>query len=331
MTKKVEFENNLAFYNSHGMIFLERENYIMVKKIKTEENNKHNNEKKSLNKYIIIGIIIIVILLVGVLSVFLWQKLKSLRSSYADDVKIYELTGESNNFYYADGLFINSDIQNILVNGNVKIKNDELTTNDIVDVEFRIDDEVIKKQSSFFRGMNKEYVGYNELFKKLDYSDSNFSLKITYMLNNKRETEELQLEKVRLLDKKDIPKDLDSISEDESPKNTTYYDESTKKALALEDKGFTWNGCCYLERTFDNGDTLTVRADGLKLYYVNKEHGYGVTSSVLGKSFSYYDDNYHFKYYTDTNEIKCDDKKKCPSDGYELIKDYLEFFNHLWD
>lgn len=290
-----------------------------------------NKDNKKLFKFIIILVVIIAILLVGVLSVFWGKKIKSLKSSYADDVKIYELSGESNSFNYNNGLFINSSVQNILVNGSVNIKNDKLTMNDIMDVEFKIDDEVIKRQSSFFTGMDKEYVGYNELFKKLDYSNSNFSLKITYMLDNKRVTEDLNLTKERLLDKRDIPKDLDSISSDDSPKNTTYYDESTKKALALEDKGFTWNGCCFLERTFDNGDTVTVRADGSVLYYLNKEHGYGVTSSVLGRSLKYYDDNYMFSYYTDTNEIKCDDKKKCPSDGYEMIKDYLEFYNHLWD
>lgn len=47
MIKKVKFENNLAFYSSQDMISLERKNYIMVKKIKAQENNEHNNEKKS--------------------------------------------------------------------------------------------------------------------------------------------------------------------------------------------------------------------------------------------------------------------------------------------
>ncbi len=291
--------------------------------------NKSKSKKNI--KYVTTIVAIIIILILVIINIFSFKEIKNLKSNYVDDTKIYELTGESTNFYYADGLFINSEIQNILVNGNVSIKNDKLTINDIVDVEFKIDNDIIKKQNSIFTGIDSEYVGYNELFKKLDYFNSNFSLKITYIVNNKRETEDLQLEKTRLLNKKDIPNDLDSISKDDGSKNTTYYDERTKKALALENKGFTWNGCCFLERTFDNGDTVTLRADGSVLYYVNKQHNYGVTSDIFGKSHTYYDDNHLFTYYTDTNEIKCDEKNKCPSDGYELIKDYLVFFEHLWD
>ena len=218
--------------------------------------NKSKSKKNF--KYVTTIVAIIIILILVIINIFSFKKIKNLKSNYVDETKI-------------DGLFINSEIQNILVNGNVSIKNDKLTINDIVDVEFKIDNDVIKKQNSIFTGIDSEYVGYNELFKKLDYSNSNFSLKITYIVNNKRETEDLQLEKTRLLNKKDIPNDLNSISKDDDSKNTTYYDERTKKALALENKGFTWNGCCFLERTFDNGDTVTLRADGSVLYYVNKQ------------------------------------------------------------
>lgn len=296
--------------------------------------DKSNLEKNKTKSFLKIGIgLLILLVITGLISlcIFLFKTLKNAQNTFANDVKVYKLSSKSANFSYNDGLFINSEIQNVLAHGNVTITSDKFTENDILDVEFKIDGEKILGSSSFFTGLNTEFVGYNELFKKLDYSNSTFSLSITYMLDNKRTTEDLVLEKERLLDKKDIPKDLKNITSNDDNSGKKYFDEQVNKTLSLENKGFQWNGCCLLERTFDNGDTLTIRADGTKARYVNKEHAYSVTSVFWGKEHTYQDDNYSFSYYTPTNEITCTDKDKCPSDGYELIKDYLELYNHLWD
>ena len=51
---------------------------------------------------------------------------------------------------------------------------------------------------------------------------------------------------------------------------------------------------------------------------------------MINNIHSYSDGEVSFTYNANTNDITCQ-SKKCPSDAYEDIKDYLELYNSLWD
>ena len=280
--------------------------------------------QKNLNTKIILALIIVgLIITVVILGIKLNQK---------DEVKVYELKGESENFSYTDGLFINSSIQNIFSYGTFRIKNTNIKDEDIVAIEFKVDDDFLSGQNSVPQGTLVESTKYKELFKKEDYTDSKFTITVTYSLDDKTNTETIDLEKERLLDKNNIPEDEASIVEDSSSANDgkKLYEEQALKAQTLLDKGFTYNGRYQLERTLDDGSRISLRTDGTNFTYYNKEHNYRVESFIMHNIHTYTDDEISFSYNANTKEITCH-SKKCPNDAYEDIKDYLEIYNSLWN
>ena len=83
-------------------------------------------QKNLITKIILALIIVGLIITVVILGIKLNRK---------DEVKVYELKGESENFSYTDGLFINSSIQNIFSYGTFHIKNTDIKDEDIVAIE----------------------------------------------------------------------------------------------------------------------------------------------------------------------------------------------------
>lgn len=110
-------------------------------------------------------------------------------------IRVYILNGDSDTFTYTNGIFAESSQKFILKSGTFDIKNDKVKENDIINVEFRIDDELIKGQSSFFTGINIEDYSYDELFTKKCYKNSKFVITITYKLDAKEYTEEMVINK----------------------------------------------------------------------------------------------------------------------------------------
>lgn len=273
--------------------------------------------------------IILALLLIGLIITVVILGIKLNRK---DEVKVYELKGESENFSYTDGLFINSSIQNIFSYGTFHIKNTDIKDEDIVAIEFKIDDDFLSGQNSVPTGTLIESTKYKELFKKEDYTDSKFTITVTYFLDDKTNTETIDLEKERLLDKNNIPEDEASIVEDNSSANDgkKLYEEQALKAQTLLDKGFTYNGRYQLERTLDDGSRISLRTDGTNFTYYNKDHNYRVESFIMHNIHTYTDDEISFSYNANTKEITCH-SKKCPNDAYEDIKDYLEIYNSLWN
>ena len=62
-------------------------------------------------------------------------------------------------------------------------------------MDFKIDDDVIKEQNSFFTGIDVEDYSYDELFTQKGYKNSKFSIDITYKLDDKEYTEEMVINK----------------------------------------------------------------------------------------------------------------------------------------
>lgn len=110
-------------------------------------------------------------------------------------IRVYVLNGDSDTFTYTNGIFAESSRKFILKSGTFDIKNDKVKENDIINVEFRIDDELIKGQSSFFTGINIEDYSYDELFTKKGYKNSKFTVDITYKLDSEEKKETMLINK----------------------------------------------------------------------------------------------------------------------------------------
>ena len=110
-------------------------------------------------------------------------------------IRVYILNGESDSFTYTNGVFVESRQKFILKIGTFDIKNESINEDDIVNVEFKIDDELIKGQNSFFTGINVEDYSFDDLFTKKGYKNSKFSVDITYKLDDKEYTETMLINK----------------------------------------------------------------------------------------------------------------------------------------
>ena len=110
-------------------------------------------------------------------------------------IRVYILNGESDSFTYTNGVFVESRQKFILKIGTFDIKNESINEDDIVNVEFKIDDELIKGQNSFFTGINVEDYRFDDLFTKKGYKNSKFSVDITYKLDDKEYTETMLINK----------------------------------------------------------------------------------------------------------------------------------------
>lgn len=110
-------------------------------------------------------------------------------------IRVYILNGESDSFTYTNGVFVESRQKFILKIGTFDIKNESINEDDIVNVEFKIDDELIKGQNSFFTGINVEDYSFDDLFTKKGYKTSKFSVDITYKLDDKEYTETMLINK----------------------------------------------------------------------------------------------------------------------------------------
>lgn len=110
-------------------------------------------------------------------------------------IRVYILNGESDSFTYTNGAFVESRQKFILKSGAFDIKNESINEDDIVNVEFKIDDALIKGQNSFFTDINVEDYSFDDLFTKKGYKNSKFSVDITYKLDDKEYTETMLINK----------------------------------------------------------------------------------------------------------------------------------------
>ncbi len=147
-------------------------------------------------KRIILFTSIVFVALLGVLSLFVF----SIKSQ--NKVNIYKISGESENFYYANAMFISSDIKNIYVYGDVISKNHKIDIKDISMFTFKSGDRLIIASSSLPKQISVENYGYDELFPK-DVVDNldNWVLEITYKNNSETKTETIKLKNQYIMDK----------------------------------------------------------------------------------------------------------------------------------
>lgn len=152
-------------------------------------------EPKRNERVLIVGILLFV-LIVGFLLIVLYS------TKNKNQVKIYSINGESENFYYNNALFISSNVKNIFVYGELEYKTRDIN---ITNVALMSGERLIISSDSLPKGISIENYGYDELFpeevvKNLD----NWYLEITYSNSKETKTEKLELNNNYLMKKQEV-------------------------------------------------------------------------------------------------------------------------------
>lgn len=152
-------------------------------------------EPKRNERVLIVGILLFV-LIVGFLLIVLYS------TKNKNQVKIYSISGESENFYYNNALFISSNIKNIFVYGELENKTRDIN---ITNVALISGERLIIRSDSLPKGMSIENYGYDELFSKEVVKNlDNWYLEITYSNSKETKTEKLELNNNYLMKKQEV-------------------------------------------------------------------------------------------------------------------------------
>lgn len=152
-------------------------------------------EQKRNERVLIVGILLFV-LIVGFLLIVLYS------TKNKNQVKIYSISGESENFYYNNALFISSNIKNIFVYGELENKTRDIN---ITNVALMSGERLIIRSDSLPKGMSIENYGYDELFSKEVVKNlDNWYLEITYSNSKETKTEKLELNNNYLMKKQEV-------------------------------------------------------------------------------------------------------------------------------
>ena len=152
-------------------------------------------EPKRNERVLIVGILLFV-LIVGFLLIVLYS------TKNKNQVKIYSISGESENFYYNNALFISSNIKNIFVYGELEYKTRDIN---ITNVALMSGERLIIRSDSLPKGMSIENYGYDELFpKEVVKNLDNWYLEITYSNSKETKTETLVLNNNYLMKKQEV-------------------------------------------------------------------------------------------------------------------------------
>lgn len=152
-------------------------------------------EPKRNERVLIVGILLFVLIVWFLLIVLYSTKNKN-------QVKIYSISGESENFYYNNALFISSNIKNIFVYGELENKTRDIN---ITNVALMSGERLIIRSDSLPKGMSIENYGYDELFpKEVVKNLDNWYLEITYSNSKETKTEKLELNNNYLMKKQEV-------------------------------------------------------------------------------------------------------------------------------
>ena len=152
-------------------------------------------EPKRNERVLIVGILLFV-LIVGFLLIVLYS------TKNKNQVMIYSISGESENFYYNNALFISSNIKNIFVYGELENKTRDIN---ITNVALMSGERLIIRSDSLPKGMSIENYGYDELFSKEVVKNlDNWYLEITYSNSKETKTEKLELNNNYLMKKQEV-------------------------------------------------------------------------------------------------------------------------------
>lgn len=290
-------------------------------------------EKKKSKKKIITLTIVSILLITFILSTIIY-----FFGNYGKTA-VYQLYGESKNFHYTDGLFIKSNTKNVLVSGELIIKNSEkLKEEDIISVILKNEDQVIVGGTT---NISIEDNGYNEIFskEKIDNID-NWYLEVTFEDESGTTIEKIKINnKIIIKNTNYLPKSMEAISEEKIDNKDTIEKEVIKENEQLKKKllseGYIQVSSNILKKEMKN---MTIKVDTNSGFVrVNSNNSYESDGFDIKYNSEKYPENhiYYAKkqnenteevlYDVENNKVTCL-TKKCSN---ELKKECEEFYKFI--
>lgn len=318
-------------------------------------------EKKKSKKKIITLTIVSLLLITFILSTIIY-----FFNSY-NKIAVYELSGESQNFRYYDGILTKSNMYNILNFGMVESKNEEISLDDITGYELKCGNLRIFSRISDTRGMVmneinipiKERNGYNDYFSeyKLNNLDK-WNLTIHYNYKGDTLTETISIKnnvimknnefvtiKEKSIDKEKTEKEEaaeDKKIGEELESDRKYYTELLKEEDFIPTKDNKYK----LKKELNDNEYLIFNTDTFILEYhkvKNEDNLTVIKIPVRSPEDPVYSEKrrcatitglkkgieYSYYYYVNTGGYGWYEGGELPTEDKDLEKDVQEFNKHL--
>ncbi len=302
---------------------------------------------------------LVLISIISALFIFIFLTLGLYFINNYNKIEVYTISGENENFYYGEALFIKSNIDNIYVYGKLDIKNESITK--ITYVEVLDDKNHILRDNNLFSSYLLEPYGYNEHFTNQSIKNiENWHLEVTYEIDGEFKIDNIKLNiKSVMKNTKFITKRMTPISDyiqssDEQLRQKKLSIENAKiKEQELKRMGFTevikYNpetmepleeihtgkeltdeyirySQLVLEKKYDDGSRFEIRSlisNGLVSYY---SEDYTVEMHPMNSNKFIFrsgdnEEKFIYEYFKDSNSGKCK-KGTCPEDFIEIAKEY---------
>lgn len=221
------------------------------------------HDKKQKQKITIIFITLITLFILGFLFLFYL-------SNY-NKVKGYNLSGNGQNFDYTEGFLLTSNIKYIYSFGRINIKNDQIKPIDIKNMELKVNDQIIVSGNNLQSKTIIEDFGYNEIFTKETINNlDKWTLTITYQLNNKTQTETINLQNELIIQNNKLYYQKENpITLDNQTKKTTTTKSHDKTINHLTKKGYTQSDSITFHKTFKDKSKMyvTLTKNGNRYHY----------------------------------------------------------------
>lgn len=277
-------------------------------------------EKQYFKKIILFIVLVVLILICCVSGIYFVNSYKK--------INVYELKGQSENFYYEQGLIIKSNIKNVIQYGD--LSSDTISDDKILSASLavKIDDEYFSISNFQTNFLISEKYGYGEYFndKTLSHIPDDLYIIIFYEQNGSVLYEELKVYNEQILsnDKLLNLKGEAEYSDDIEPLNLHQYDNIYKLRDKALENGFSYNNeynfylnisNCLTKKLSTNeyiGFDYKAYLDTFR-YYIKKNDFtlildnvyYDEKNKFLG--FSIFEENKYgsIGYYFDSDEVKC--------------------------
>ncbi len=281
-----------------------------------------------------------VLLLASVITIFLILFISGLFIYFINNynkIKVYSLSGESENFIYSEGLFIDTNQEYFYTFGLLE-QNKSILDMNILKISLKNGDELLFEDQYRSGGYLSELRGYNEMFtdenvKNLD----NWLLEVTYFDNSSEieKTEiiklqsELKLKNSNFLSKKvksigdntENTNATSSLTEDRNKTLETFEDYLVKKDYILDEEDN------YIKKSSSGIYSITINP------YVShpvtyKDDIYIIQFDPFYQTYNFIEKSsygYIVSYVRLNDSIGC--YQECPLDMDETIKEYLEMFD----